>query len=94
MSKTPPTFGTDPALHSGISWTDSATLHRKDDGGGVLYELKVVRRGSLASLVRHFMRLPAGDRRQYVIEIPGDHRLDYAEVEALAAHPDFPKEED
>jgi hypothetical protein len=94
MSNSPPTFGTDPALHSGIEWSDFATLHHRDYGGGLLFEFKVIRRGSLAALVRHIMRLPESDRRNYVIEKAGDHRLDLAEIEELASMPDFPGEED
>ena len=94
MSKTPPTFGTDPNLHSGIDWDDPATLHRRDDGAGLLFELKVIRRGQLAALVRDAMRLPRDMRKHYVIEIPGNHRLDFAEIEGLAARPDFPRDKD
>lgn len=94
MSKTPPTFGTDPKLHSGVAWGDPATLHRRDDGAGLLFELKVIRRGALADLVRDAMRLPRDMRKHYVIEIPGDHRLDFAEIEGLANRPDFPRDKD
>jgi hypothetical protein len=94
MSNSPPTFGTYPALHSGIGWADFATLHHRDYGGGLLFEFKVIRRGSLATLIRHVMRLPKGDRRNYVIEKPGDHRLDQPEIEQLASRPDFPGDED
>lgn len=93
MSRSPPTFGTVPALHTGLSWSDFATLHHRDYGGGLLFEFKVIRRGSLAALARHMMRLPLGERRNYVIEIPGDHRLDFVEIEALTKRPDFPGDE-
>ena len=94
MSNAPPTFGTNPAMHDGVDWTDSATLHHRDDGGGLLYELKAIRRASLAALVRYVMLLPKSERGNYVIEKPGDHRLEPAEIEALAARPDFPAKED
>ena len=90
MSNSPPTFGTDPRLHSGIEWSDFATLHHRDYGGGLLFEFKVIRRGSLAALVHHVMRLPVGMRRNYVIEKPGDHRLEMAEIEELSRRSDFP----
>jgi len=89
MSKSPPTFGTDPALHSGVAWDDMVTLHRRDSGG-VLHELKTLRTGTLADLVRHVMRLPAEQRRDYVIELPGDHNLDWAEIAKLSTLPEFP----
>lgn len=91
MSNSPPTFGTDPNLHTHVEWGDSSTLHRRDDGGGLLYELKAVRRATLAELVRHVMMMPKAERREYVIEKSGDHRLDLAEIEELAARPDFPR---
>jgi hypothetical protein len=94
MSNSPPTFGTDPALHTGISWSDFATLHHRDYGGGLLFEFKVIRRGSLAALARHMMRLPKLERRNYVVEIPGDHRLDFVEIEALTKRSDFPDDEE
>ena len=90
MSDTPPTFGTVPGLHSGPGWNDPVTLHRRDDCAGLLFEFKALRRGSLAEMVRDVMRLPPGMRKHYVIEKPGDHRLDHVEIEKLAGRPDFP----
>jgi hypothetical protein len=90
MSKAPPTLGTDTRRHSEIGWDDFATLHRFDDGAGVLYALKAIRRGSLAELVRHVIRLPEAEQKNYVIEKTGDHRLDWLEIRRLAALPDFP----
>ncbi len=90
MSDSPPTFGTDPGLHSAVGWSDQSTLHRKDDGGGLLYRLKSIRQGTLAELVRFVMLLPEAERKAYVIEKPGDHRLEFAEIVQLAGRPDFP----
>ena len=90
MSGTPPTLGTDPKLHSEINWSDAAAIHRKDDGGGLLFELKAMRRGTLAEMVRFFTTLPELDRRDYVIEKAGDHRLDHVEIGELARRADFP----
>lgn len=89
MSNSPPTFGTDPDLHSGIGWNDPATLHR-NSGGGLLHELSAVKRGTFGELVRHVMSLPAGERSAYCIEKPGDHRYDAGEIAQLAARPDYP----
>ncbi|MEO6716837.1 MAG: hypothetical protein ABIM50_06265 [Novosphingobium sp.] len=91
MTNTPPTFGTDPALHSQIDWNEFATLHRHDDGGGVLYALKAMRSGSLGELVRQVQSLPEAQRKDYVIEKTGDHRLDFVEIAGLANRPDFPR---
>jgi len=90
MSNSPPTFGTDPGLHTDIGWSDLASLHRRNDGGGLLYELKAIRRGTLAELVGYVRSLPEGERKQFVIEKSGDHRLDWAEIMSLANRPDFP----
>ena len=91
MSNTPPTFGTDPNLHSHVDWNEFATLHHRDDGGGVLYALKAMRSGTLAELVRQVQSLPESERRAYVIEKTGDHRLDHVEIKELAGRTDFPK---
>lgn len=75
---------------SSINWEGYCTLHRADDGGGLLDATKSIRRGSLAELVKHVMTLPEEKRRELVIEKAGDHRLSYGEVAALARREDFP----
>lgn len=75
----------------GINWGDHATLHRGDDGAGVLYAMKAVRRGTLAEMVSFVMSLPESERSAYVIEKAGDHRLGAGEIRALAARADFPR---
>jgi hypothetical protein len=75
-----------------IDWEAYCTLHRADDGGGLLYATKIIRHGTLAELVRHVMMLPAEKRSEYVIEKAGDHRLTYAEIAALAARDNFPSD--
>jgi hypothetical protein len=94
MSNSPPTFGTRPGLHSDVGWDDLATLHRRDDGGGLLFEMKAIRRATLAELVRHVRRLPESGRKACVIEKTGDHRLDHVEIMELAGRADFPLDED
>ncbi|MFM6930625.1 MAG: hypothetical protein ACKOUT_00095 [Novosphingobium sp.] len=89
MSNTPPTFGTDPALHGGIGWNDIGSLHRSADGG-VLLEVSAIRRGSLAELVKFVTLLPAAEQADLVIDKPGDHRFTHAEIMKLAARDDFP----
>ncbi|MDE2596022.1 MAG: hypothetical protein KGL44_03995 [Sphingomonadales bacterium] len=88
MSHSPSTFRGEPS-GDGAIWDDSATLHQRDDGG-LLSGFRSIRRGSLIDLVRQVMTLPEPERRAYVIERAGDHRLDWAEIAALAARPDFP----
>ncbi len=71
-------------------WEAYCTLHRADDGGGLLDATKSIRHGTLAQLVRHVMLLPEEKRRELVIEKAGDHSLNYGEVAALARRDDFP----
>jgi hypothetical protein len=72
------------------NWEAYCTLHRADDGGGLLDATKSIRHGSLAELVRHVMLLPENSRSDLVIEKAGDHRLTYGEIAALARRADFP----
>ena len=73
-----------------IEWNDAASLHRSNDGGGLLSELKAVRHGTLAELIHFVMTLPESERANYVIEKAGDHRLSAGEILALSRRPDFP----
>lgn len=90
MSDHPTTFRGEPAASTGIGWDDMASLHRSDDGGGVLHRLKAVRHGTLVELVRFVTTLPEDERERYVIEKMGDRRFGPGEIAALARRPDFP----
>ncbi|WP_202386147.1 hypothetical protein [Allopontixanthobacter confluentis] len=90
MTDHPSTFHAHPQNIGEIDWDDRASLHRKDDGHGIFDSAKGLRRGTLAELVSHVMALNEEDRAQYVIQKAGDHRLELAEIAALAAHDDFP----
>jgi len=81
---------TDPAALPSVDWSDYAELHRQEDGGGVLSELKALRHGTLADMVRHVTLLPEGERRHYSIVKAGDHRLELGEIIGLSRRPDFP----
>ncbi|WP_421992117.1 hypothetical protein [Qipengyuania sp.] len=72
-----------------VNWAHY-TLHRADDGGGLLDPLKSILHGSLAELVRDIMLLPADKRNAYESEKTGDHRLNYWEIAAIARRDDFP----
>lgn len=87
----PSTFKAEPNPGAGPNWDDHASLHRSNDGGGVLTELKAVRQGRLADLVRFVTHLPEADQSHYVIEKAGDHRLGIGEILALSRRPDFPR---
>ena len=89
MSTSPSTFKAEPG-HGGLDWNVPAALHRSDDGGGVLHDMKAVRHGSLAELVRFVMTLPEEQRDLYVIDKSGDHRLTIGEIRNLSRRPDFP----
>lgn len=90
MSDHPSTFKAEDTVSAGIEWDDHATLHQKDDGRGVLDGFKSLRRGTLAEMVAWVARMPEDERKNYVIQKAGDHRLDTAEIMALAARRDFP----
>lgn len=90
MSTAPSTFQAEPGKN-GIDWDDPSSLHRGDDGGGLLHDLKTVRHGTLAELVRFVMTLPEDQQPRYAIEKSGDHRLTIGEIRALSRRSDFPK---
>ncbi len=86
----PSTFKAEPNASSGPGWDDRASLHRSNDGGGLLSDLKAVRHGNLSDLIRFVLSLPEDEQSQYVIEKAGDHRLGIGEILALSRRPDFP----
>jgi hypothetical protein len=90
MSNSPSTFRAEPSDAKGIAWDHCASLHRRKGGGGVFFGFKALRQGSLAELVRFVASLPESERDQYVIEKAGDHRIEAAEIMALAKRSDFP----
>jgi hypothetical protein len=79
------TTGTD-----SVDWDDRASIHRRDDGGGVFDAMKALNRGTLAEMVALILAMPADERGGYVIEKAGDHRLGPGEIMALAERDDFP----
>ena len=90
MTDHPSTFkGGDNHAH-GIQWDDRASLHRVDDGDGVLDAAKGLRSGTFAELIRHMMLMPEDERAQYCIEKAGDREYHAAEVAGLSQRPDFP----
>ncbi|MGN6356353.1 MAG: hypothetical protein ACTHLU_02590 [Novosphingobium sp.] len=89
MSNAPSTFRAESGQDVHFDWDDGAELHRRNDGG-LLSGFKAVRRGELAELIRFVMHLPEAERRDYAIAKAGDHRLEWPEITALAARPDFP----
>lgn len=87
----PSTFKAEPHSGSGPAWDDPASLHRSNDGGGLLSDLKAARHGTLAELIRFVISLPEAEQGDYVIEKAGDHRLAVGEILALSRRPDFPR---
>jgi len=80
----------DRLTNKSVEWEAYCTLHRADDGGGLLDAAKSIRHGSLAELVHYVMMLPSEKRGDYVIEKAGDHRLTQGEIASLARRDDFP----
>ena len=90
MSQHPTTFGGESLPDEGLfGWDDCATLHARD-GGGLLHGFKVIRKGTMAELVRAVAALPADERSHYMIEKAGDRQYQPYEIMALAKRPDFP----
>lgn len=77
-------------MDQAIDWDAYCSLHKADDGGGLLDATKIIRSGSLAELVRFVMLLPEEERRLYAIEKAGDHRLGHGEIAALGRRDDLP----
>ena len=86
----PSTFKAVCTQSKGIAWDDHASVHRRGDGRGVFSSMKGLHRGTLAEMVALVSRMPESERGQYVIQKAGDHRLDTAEIMALARREDFP----
>lgn len=89
MSNSPETFKAEPTA-GGIDWDDPSSLHRGDDGGGVLHDFKTVRHGTLAELIRLVLTLPEDQQSRYAIQKSGDRRLAAEDILALSRRPDFP----
>lgn len=90
MSDHPSTFQGEGTHVEGVEWDDRAAIHLADDGNGVFDGAKGLRSGTLAEMVAQVMAYPPEERSRFVIEKMGDHRLERAEIEALAARGDFP----
>lgn len=87
----PTTFKGEPQDAPAVEWRDSASLHRRVDGGGLLADMKALRKGALADLIRQVVQMPEADQSHYVILKAGDHMLQIGEIRALSRRPDFPK---
>jgi hypothetical protein len=89
MTDHPTTFRAEPTSQ-GIDWDDRASIHRKDDGDGLLDAFKGLHRGSLAEMVRLIRNMPEENRGDFVIQKAGDRKLEPDEIMALAEREDFP----
>ena len=90
MTDHPSTFKGEDTHREGVQWDDRAEIHSAEDGQGILDGGKGLRGGTLAQMVAQVMAYPPAERDRFVIQKAGDHRLDLAEIEALAARDDFP----
>jgi len=91
MTDHPSTFGAAPRGEGSIDWDARASIHRIEDGGGVLDAMKALNRGSLAEMVALIRDMPDDRRAGYVIQKSGDRRLGPGEIMALARRADFPR---
>lgn len=92
MSHHPTTFAAEASgdVPGTIHWDDSATLHRRSDGGGLLHGFKAIRKGTFGALVRSVAALPEAERSQYMIEKAGDRQYQPHEIMKLARRSDLP----
>jgi hypothetical protein len=90
MSDHPSTYEGTPNNGDETAWDDRASLHKANDGGGVLDGAKALQHGSFAEMIRRLLLMPESERSQYVIEKAGDRRYTAAEAAALATRSDFP----
>lgn len=90
MTDHPSTFRGGTTVTGGVNWDDRAAIHRRDDGQGLLDGMKALNRGTLAEMVQMIADMPESERGDYVIQKAGDHKLETAEIMALADREDFP----
>lgn len=90
MTDHPSTFHGESTHDGTIEWNDSASVHRKDDGQGLLDGMKGLHRGTFAEMVALVANMPEDERGDFVIQKAGDHAFGAAEIMRLAARPDFP----
>ncbi|MXP42429.1 hypothetical protein GRI75_12335 [Altererythrobacter soli] len=90
MTDHPSTFRGGTTDTGGVHWDDRAAIHRRGDGQGLLDGMKALNRGTLAEMVQMIADMPESDRGDYVIQKAGDHKLETAEIMALAEREDFP----
>ena len=90
MTDHPSTYRAADTHSDGIAWDDRASIHRRGDGQGLLDGMKALNRGTLAEMVQMIADMPESERGDYVIQKAGDHKLDTAEIMALARRADFP----
>jgi hypothetical protein len=91
MTDHPSTYRGENTHQEGVEWDDRASLHRKDDGDGVLDSAKGLRSGTFADLIRHMMLMPEHERADYYIEKAGDREYHADEVASLSQRDDFPR---
>ena len=89
MSSNPTTFRSEPADRAVIQWDDTAELHRRGDGGGILHHFKSIRRGHFGELIAFVMNLPEAEQANYAIQKHADHLIEIGEIRALFRRPDF-----
>ena len=90
MSDHPSTFRGKPGKSGPTAWGDHASLHRINDGGGVLHSTKAIRSGTFEEMIRYLASLPEASRGSYAIEKHGDRSYSAVEAMALSRRDDFP----
>ncbi len=90
MTDHPGTFGGEGTYDGKIDWDDAASVHRRDDGQGLLDAMKGLHRGTFAEMAKLVSLMPEDERGEYQVQKAGDRAYSAAEIMQLVARPDFP----
>ena len=90
MTDHPNTFRAEDTFDGKIDWNDSASVHRKDDGQGLLDGMKGLHRGTFAEMVALVSRMSEEERDGFVVQKAGDRAYSIEQILKLASRSDFP----
>ena len=90
MTDHPSTFRGEGSSDGQIDWDDAASVHRKDDGQGLLDAMKALHHGTFAEMVKLVSEMADENRGDYLVQKAGDRAYSAAEIMQLVKRPDFP----
>jgi len=90
MTDHPSTFRGPEESGGQIDWDDAASVHRTDDGQGLLDGMKALHHGTFAEMVKLVSEMGEDHRSDYLVQKAGDRAYSAAEIMQLVKRPDFP----